>query len=162
MDINNEKIAGFTIIELIAIVMIISILAVLTVFSWQGTTINLEAQAQQIANDIRYAQSLAMTKGVRYRWVRASSTTYQIVNSSGTPITFARGNTTITLNSGITFGAFTNLPNNLVAFNGKGIPYTDTGSPGTALAAAATIPITQSSETESIVISPGTGRVIVQ
>jgi prepilin-type N-terminal cleavage/methylation domain-containing protein len=159
MDLHGES--GFTLIELVLVIVIMSFLSVGVYIAWPGSTINLKGQADQIASDIRYAQALSMTKGERYRWVKTSSTTYQITNSSGTAILLAGGSTTVTLNSGMAFGSFTDLPNNLVVFGGNGTPYTDTGSPGTALASTAIIPITAGSETKNISISPETGRVIV-
>lgn len=153
---------GFTLIELVMTIVIISIIAVFAFMSSPAATIVLDAQAKQLESDIRYAQSLSMAQGQRYRWVKLSSNTYQILNSSGTAITLPSGSTTVTLNSGITFGTLTNLPNNLVAFDGRGTPYSTTGSPGTALASNATIPLTSSGQTFTLTISPVTGRMIVQ
>lgn len=153
---------GFTLIELVVVLILISILAVGVYIAWPTTTINLGAEADQIADDLRYTQSLSMTKGARYRWTKVSSTTYQIQDSSGNPVLLALGSSTATLNSGITFGTFTNLPNNLIVFNGQGVPYTDTGSPGTTLASAATITVTASGQTKIISITPQTGQVSVQ
>lgn len=144
------------------VIIIMAIIGVVIFFSWPGKTINLGAQAKQLSNDIRYAQSLAMTKGQRYRWVKLSSSTYQIQDNSGTAIMLALGNTTMTLSSGITFGTLTNLPNNLVNFDGKGAPYTDTSSPGTALVSDANIPLTDGDSTKTVVVTAGTGRVAVQ
>jgi hypothetical protein len=73
----------------------------------------------------------------------------------------AEGNTTETLNSGITFGTFTNLPSNLIAFDSNGAPYTNTSLPGTALSSTATMPLTGDGSTETISISPQTGRVTI-
>ena len=151
---------GFTLIELIITLIIMSLLAVSAYIAWP-TAINLPAEAFHIVSDIRYTETLSMTKNQRYRFVKISTTTYQILNSSGTPVTFPSGSTTMTLNSGITFGTFTNLPNNLIAFDGKGTPYIDTGSPGTALATTATIPLTASGQTKTISISPETGRLSI-
>ena len=153
---------GFTLLELVITIIILGALAVFTFSSWTGSTINLGGQTQQLANDIRYAQSLAMTKGQRYRWIKTSSNTYQIQNSSGTAITLATGSTTVTLNSGISFGALSNLPNSLVNFDGAGVPYTDTGSPGTALSSTASIPLTSGSDTTTVTVTSSTGRVSVQ
>lgn len=152
---------GFTLIEMLSVIILISILSIFVVINFPRYSINLGGQAQQIANDIRLAQTLAMTRGQRYRWIRLSSTTYQIVNSAGIPLLMPGGTTIVTLSTGITFGTLTNLPNNLINFDGKGIPYTDTSSPGTPLAANASIPLTASGDIETITVNPGTGRVVV-
>lgn len=153
---------GFTLIELIMIILILAILAVFAFMSMPQTTFILDAQIQQLESDIRYAQALSMTKGQRYRWVKTSSTTYQVLNMAGTAVILPSGKTTITLNSGITFGTLTNLANNLVAFDGNGVPYTTADSPGTALAATATIPLVLNGQTQTISVTPQTGRVLVQ
>jgi type II secretion system protein H len=152
---------GFTLIELIVVILIMGILATAAYNQWPGSTVNVGAQAQQLANDIRYTQALAMTSGQRYNLIKQSSTTYQIRSNAGTAIILANGSTTMTLNTGITFGTLTNLPNNLVAFDGKGTPYTTATTPGTALVSAATIPVTSSGQTSTVTISPGTGSVSV-
>ncbi|SRR5579883_91457 len=153
---------GFTVVELIIVLVVISILAVGAFISWPGRGINVYGQATQLANDVRYTQVLSMTKGQRYRLVKTSSTTYQIQNSSGTAIIGAMGSTTVTLGTGISFGTLTNLPNSLIAFDGNGTPYVDTGSPGTALSSTATMPLTDGSNTNTVSITPQTGRVTIQ
>lgn len=157
-----QKYSGFTLFEFIAVIAIISILSVMVSFTWQGTTIDLEAQAQQVAANVRYAQALAMTRGQRFRWAEVSATTYQVVDNSGNPIMLAQGNTTVILGSGISFGALSNLPNSLVAFDGRGTPYVDTATPGTALSSSASISLSSGGQTKTVVISPETGRTIVQ
>lgn len=157
-----QKYSGFTLFEFIAVITIISILSVMVSFTWQGTTIDLEAQAQQVAANVRYAQALAMTRGQRFRWVEVSATTYQVVDNSGNPIMLAQGNTTVILGSGISFGALSNLPNSLVAFDGRGTPYVDTATPGTALSSSASISLSSGGQTKTVIISPETGRTIVQ
>jgi prepilin-type N-terminal cleavage/methylation domain-containing protein len=162
MDIIVNKANGFTLIEVVIVVLAIGILAVYPLIKWPGTVINLAAEAERLASDIRYAQSLAMTKGDRYQFVRTSSNTYQIRSAAGTPVILGQGSSTVTLNTGITFGTFVNLPNNLIAFDGTGAPYTDNISPGTALSATASIPITASGNTKTIVITPETGNITIQ
>jgi len=151
---------GFTMLELVIIIIIIGILSISANTRWGSTSISTDGQAEQIANDIRYAQALAMTRNDRYRFVRVSATTYQILNSAGTAVALADGTTT-TLGTGLSFGTLSNLPNNLVAFDGEGAPYTTTGTPGTALAATASIPVTSGGNTSTITITPQTGRVTV-
>lgn len=152
---------GFTLIELICVIIVLGVLSVNAFIQWPGTAINSGAEAQQVANDIRYTQSLSMSKGNRYSFVIVSSTTYQIRNSSGTAVTNTMGGTTTTLNTGLSFGTLTNLPDSLVAFDGNGNPYSTTGSPGTALTSTASIPISGGGITRTITIAPSTGRVLV-
>ena len=153
---------GWTLIELIVVVVLISIIGTYSYFSMQSATINLGAQASQLASDIRYAQAQAMTKGQRYRWVKTSSTTYQIQNSTGMAIPLAQGSTTAVLGTGIVFGSIVNLPNSLINFDGQGTPYVDTSVPGTALSSNATIALVSGSETRTVTIAAGTGSVSVQ
>lgn len=159
-----QKTQGFTLLELIIIIIIIAILAVLPFINWPGTVINIDAQAQLIASDIRFTQSLSMARSERYRIVKLSSTSYQILNSASNPVILANGTTTANLNAGLSFLNWGNLTNNLIAFDGRGTPYLDTATPGTPLASGTTyiITITGGSNNKTITISPITGRVIVQ
>lgn len=153
---------GFTLIELIIIILVISVLASFVSIQNPRATINLGAEAKQLASDIRYTQALAMTKGERYYLQKLSSTSYQIISASGTPATMSTGSTSVTLDSGTSFGSFTNLPNNLIAFDGKGTPYTNASTPGTALASTASMPVTNGTNTITVSITAQTGRVTVQ
>lgn|SRR3990167_1632420 len=155
-------IRGFTLVEVVIIILVIGIISVTVLPQWTATTLNLEFEARRVLNDIRYAQALSMSSGLRYRWVKASSTAYQLVNSSGSALVLPSGGTQLTLTSGISFGSFTNLPNNLIVFDSVGVPYTDTSTPGTALAAAAIIPITANGSTRTIQITPQTGYGMLQ
>jgi prepilin-type N-terminal cleavage/methylation domain-containing protein len=160
--INLRDNVGFTLIELVITLAIVGFVTAILLLSWPRFTIKLDAQAGLLADDIRYVQNLSMAKDERYRWVKVSSNSYQITNSSGTAVTLPSGNTTVTFNTGISFGTITNLPNNLIVFNSKGIPYTDTGNPGTLLNATAAITLTASGASKTVYISPETGWVTVQ
>lgn len=149
--------AGFTMVELIIVIVVIAILSVFLLPSMPASTLNLQYSAAQVLNDIRYAQALSMATGQRYRLVQVSSNSYSITDQSGNAIIMPSGGTVMLFSNGITFSAFTNLPNNLVAFNSQGIPYTDTSIPGTALASTATITLTAAGATRSMTISPQTG-----
>jgi len=157
MKYMQKKQLGFTLIELTITIILIGILSVGVFLNWSGSKLNVYAEARKIAADISYAQSMAMTSGQRYRFVKISNSSYQIQNNSGTPINFLSGQT-ITLNKYVTFGSFTNLPNNLINFDGNGVPYTDTASPGTALASTAVINLSTSGQTTTVSIAPITGR----
>ena len=148
---------GFTLVELVAIILLIAVLSTYATFNLPNLTVNVDGQAQQLADDLRFTQSLAMTKGNAYQLVILSNTTYQIqIKSTSTPITLAQGNTTVTLNSGITFGSYTT---STISFDGRGTPYDSTG---TALSSNASIPLTGESLTKTVIVTPVTGRVTVQ
>lgn len=153
--ISNQR--GFTLLELVMILMIIGILAVAVTPNKLDSPIRLRYEARRVLNDIRYVQLLSMTTGLRYRWVQTSTTSYQLVNQTGTAINLPSGGTTLTLASGVSFGTLTNLPSSLVAFDSFGVPYTTSSIPGTALTSAATIPLVSSSQTTTITITPPTG-----
>ena len=101
MNIGLNKQYGFTLIEFVCVIAIIGILSILVAPSWSGTSLGMIGQAQELANDIRYAQNLAMTTGQRYRWVKTASNTYQIQNNFGTAIVLTQGRTTVTFRTGM-------------------------------------------------------------
>lgn len=154
-------IAGFSLIELVMVILIVGIIMVTVVPKWTGTATNVGYEAQRLLSDIRYAQGLSMTTGQRYRWVKTGSNTYQILNEAGSAITLPLGGTTLTFSSGVTFGTLTNLPSSLVAFSSVGAPYTTSTIPGTALASTASIPLTAAGQTRTVQISPQTGYGVV-
>jgi prepilin-type N-terminal cleavage/methylation domain-containing protein len=156
-----KKLQGFTLIELVVVICIIAILSGgYALITYQPAPIELTAMATQLAGDLRYAQALSMTKGVRYRLASISSNQYQIVSSAGTAITFPSGSTTMTMGGGIYFNGASNLPYSLVAFDGWGTPYTDTAN--TLLAAAAVITLAAPDGTsQTVTVLPVTGRVSV-
>lgn len=155
----NEK--GFTLIELIFVIAIIAIASVVVVPRWNASSQRLEYEARRVLNDVRYAQAMSMLTGQRYRFVRASSTSYQITDEDGVAVLLPRGSSTMVLTSGVTFGTFSNLPSNLVVFNSLGVPYTTTAIPGAALASTASIPLVSGSQTRTINISPETGFAVL-
>jgi MSHA pilin protein MshC len=154
-DVAMLKEEGFTIIELVIVIVLIGMISAYITFNWSGSRINLDGQAQQLASDLRYTQSLAMTQGERYKLVTIGNT-YQIQDNSGAAITLAQGGTTVTLGSGIAFGSLTTPT---LIYDGKGIPY---NSGGTALVSNANFPLTADGQTETVVVTASTGRVIVQ
>jgi prepilin-type N-terminal cleavage/methylation domain-containing protein len=148
---------GFTLLELIFILAIIGILAVAVTPKQPPDSLLVQYEARRVLNDIRYTQALSMSTGLRYRWVKVSGTSYQIVNASGIAIILPNGSSTLTLAYGATLGAITNLPNNLLSFDAYGVPYTTSGIPGTLLSSAATIAVTKGSQTATLTIQPTTG-----
>jgi MSHA pilin protein MshC len=148
---------GFTLVELVSILLLVAILSVVAIDQWQGSGVNLSAQADQLVNDLRYTQSLAMNRGQRYR-INFAADHYWITDAGGT-VTYTfpiNGASQVTLNSGITLST----TNSFLVFDGNGVPYTTTTSPGTPLSSNAVITLSDDGETNTLTISPQTGRVI--
>lgn len=158
---HSKKQNGFTMIELVIVIVLISILAAIAVPRW-ATSPNLDAQTWELLSDLRYTQMLAITHGQRFRVNFTLPSNYGITNLAGTAVpNISTGGNTITLATGITISSLSNLPNNLVAFDERGIPYTDTAAT-VALAADATITLTDNGINRSIVITQGTGSMLAQ
>lgn len=159
-----HKTNGFSLIEIIIVILVLGILAVIPFIQWPGNVVNIEAEAQQFASYVRYTQSLSLSKTDRYRVVKSSNTTYQVLNGAGTAIILPTGKTTMTLQSGLSFGQWVNLPNNVIVFDGKGTPYLDTAIPGTPLSSGTSYSVTLTGDgnTKTINITPTTGRVSLQ
>lgn len=160
--VNYRRVEGFSLVELIVVMLTLSIIAVFAAPRWIGTTPSLYAQNQQLLSDIRYTQSLSMSTGKRYRLNLNTPNSYSITDISGTAVPNpSTGANSVTLASNINFGSFTNLPNSLIAFDERGIPYTN-ATATTALLGTATILLTSSGVNRSIQITPGTGNALAQ
>jgi type II secretory pathway pseudopilin PulG len=152
---------GFTTLELVVVLLIVGILAASLLPRSTERRISIGAQADQLASDIRYVQSMSMTQGQRY-YISLTATTYAFVAVSGAVAQShpATGSTTpISLASGVTMTIPpTNLPNSLIAFDGRGIPYTDSAAT-TLLAANAVITLTGAGGSNTVTVYPQTGEV---
>ena len=133
---NSFKVAadsrGFTLVELIMVVVLIGILAVSVVPKLLDTSaISLAGGAAMVAADIRYTQELAMSKYAPKTITFTTNDTYYTVNSL--TMNLPSG---VSISSGATF-----------TFNSLGEPTTGGGSSVTLSAGAATKTITVDSYT---------------
>ena len=153
--------SAFTLVEMVVILLIIGIIAAFMAPRSADNTLMLAAQADQVAGDIRYVQSLAMTRGQRFRidfTPSASPVVYQFTQANGVVATHpVVGPTAVALNPLVT-ATILNLPSSLIGFDGQGTPYIDSviSSP---LAAVATIRLSINGAVRDITIQPQTGRV---
>lgn len=158
--IQNHR--GFTLIEIITIFVIISIIAVIITLEDPEVDISLRGEAEKIVSAIRYTQMLSMTRGARYR-INFFSTSYTITDLAGTTTINhpATNQASTTLPTHITLSVNAAITSSFLAFDGQGIPYVTSSTPGTTLAATGTITLTSDTETQIININHQTGRVSI-
>jgi type II secretory pathway pseudopilin PulG len=156
---------GFTLVELIVMLLVVAVIAVIAAPKMSSDPISVATEAEQLAGDIRYVQTLAMTQAQRYRInLTATGYTFTLADAGGTAVIHPLTGSTAQINwNAWTAIALppTGLPSNLVAFDGRGVPYTDNLAT-TALAANATIVLSRGSASQQITISPETGKVTPQ
>ncbi|MBF0152494.1 MAG: prepilin-type N-terminal cleavage/methylation domain-containing protein [Magnetococcales bacterium] len=128
---------GFTLIELIMVIVVVAVLSVYATARSPGVTLQLRSNADQLAMDIRQTQAYSMsnTGTGDYRILRTASDTYQIRDPSGTTLS------TTTL-SGVTLTDFN------VTFDGRGQS-----------SAGVTITLTMGSSSTTVEIVTPTGLV---
>jgi MSHA pilin protein MshC len=160
MDMTRHA-KGFTLIELIMVMVLLGVLAAIASMRMPGDGINVSAQAEQLASDIRYTQSLAMSRGQRFR-INFAAGSYQITDISGTVAQVHPGTgqtAAVDLAPAVLSGYNPPFTNSYLAFDSLGVPYTDTTI---AQAVLATLTLTSGGEAITVRVAPQTGRVQVQ
>ena len=155
---QRGRASGFSVLELVLVVVMVGLLAVFAaprLFTTQGIT--LPATAAQLAASIRYTQSLAMSRGQRYR-INFAAGAYQITDMGGAPIVqpLTASTAAVSVAPATLSGFNPPLTGDYVAFDGKGVPYVDATN---ALAGTATITLTAGAEVASVAIAAETGHV---
>ena len=154
-DMKTQKHAGFTLIELVAMLLVMSIIAGVVVSRWTLSDTEQIGQVAVIKSHLRHAQSKAMSSSSNwYIHFETSPARYTLYKKEGSVLKHFPGETAdnMALESGISpSGTY-------VLFDYLGRPYlNDTGAPGTQLAGATTI--INSSTGKNIEIKPETGFI---
>lgn len=152
---------AFTVIELVIVILLVSVFFMVAVPKMSNKVATAQGQADKLASDIRALRFMAQTRNTRYR-INFSAGQYTTTTQDGLTSVLlpnATSNTNIvTLASGMSLST-TNIPSGFLVFDSVGIPYTDATTPGTPLAANATVTITYGSDVAALTIYKSTGVV---
>jgi len=84
---RGREAAGFTLIELIVVIVILGIAAAIVVpMASSASGMQLRAAANMVAADLEYAKSLAIGTGQKHSWEFVDSKSYKIVDASGATV----------------------------------------------------------------------------
>lgn len=166
---NVDRARGFTLLELIAVMMIIGILSAAFATRWQSeAAYTISAQADLLARHIRHTQLLAMNVNVAIPQsaLRVSVT----ANSYGTTCVSSAGANTLCVNAGdaVRDPAGNRLLAESLDYNvalaGSNLDFDAWGRPvsgGSVLSTARTFTLTGGGKTFTVTVSPITGFVTV-
>ncbi len=144
--------AGFTLLELVAVLLLLAILSTSLFLRWSPGSSTLNAQADQLAAVLRHAQALALTQGRSLTFDVQSTTSYAITDGTAT-VTDPHGVVqSYTLANGVI------LAGNDLDFDSLGRPI-DAGN--NLVATALTWTLTGDGASASVSVSPLTGFVTV-
>lgn len=171
---------GFTIIELVMVIIVVSILAAVAVpqFARHWTGIKLGNATMKIASDIRYAQNSATTTQQRSRVSFLSPTTYEARYCTAYDNTpgvcnctvawnlatdpYSRGNFQIDLNNNFSGVTIATIVGHCIEFDSLGKPYYNancTTATSCNASAGVTVTVQNGSSTKDITVTTQTGMV---
>lgn len=155
---GRGRIAGFSLFELVLVLVVVGVLAVYAMPRLaDAPEITLSAASARLAANIRYAQSLAMSRGQRHR-VAFTATSYQITGAGGGAIVqpFTASTAAISVAPATLGGYDPPLAGGYLEFDTRGRPYVDAATP---LAGSVTITLSSGGASASVTVAPETGHV---
>lgn len=155
---GRGRAAGFSLFELVLVLVVVGVLAVYAMPRLaDAPEVSLSAASARLAANIRYAQSLAMSRGQRHR-VAFTATSYQIAGPGGAAVVqpLTTSSAPISVAPATLGGYDPPLAGGYIEFDTLGRPYVDAATP---LAGSATITITSGGASALVTVAPETGHV---
>jgi len=159
--------SGFTMMELIIVMIILAIISAVTYIRWSESTTFLDQQTTLFASDLRYAQNLSVTRNERYRLEITFPNKYKILDNEGNSQVIPpdkgdpNNDNIVELEHQIFFKQPIGIITDTIIFDGKGTPYKDT-NPETQLDQDLIITLqNHEGKTRNIYISKITGKVSI-
>jgi prepilin-type N-terminal cleavage/methylation domain-containing protein len=147
---------GFTLIELITVLLIIGFLSAVIVSRAGILNTDLAARSSELRSQLRYLQLMAMKNGTTYLALKSNGSSYWAYNSADSSKRIPLpGESSTTVN--LADKHITSMDVFTISFDAYGIPYT--GDVQTKLTANATITLTIGGENATLVVVPETGFV---
>ncbi len=83
---HNKNSSGFTLIELVLVLLLVGILTVVASARWPGSSITLQSYADHLNADFDLARSMALSRGESVSIKSSSGNSYSITDSSGSAL----------------------------------------------------------------------------
>ena len=166
---NKHYLTGFTIVELIMVIVILAVIAALAIPRFDSYyTIILEGAARRLVSDIRYTQRLAIAKhddyGIEFNTGSDSYRVYRVSDNSTAVEPLSRGNFIMNYTTDSEFKSIDLASAN---FGGtSNLRFTSLGTPqdanGNNLASAGTATISYKGSSKTVSVTINTGKVNLQ
>jgi len=148
---QGRRCRGFTLIEVIAVVVILGILSALVLVRNASLSGEVQGRLSELRSQLRYVQLAAMKSGVAYLTMRCDGTRYWAQYDNATYLLLPAENATavVLADKSLAMTAFN------LRYDSLGIPYD--GATGLKLADALVITMTAAGTNSTINVSPETG-----